>query len=412
MDSRYQIDEKEKLTLKVKLGQVFTPGAPVDKYKLFAGRRQQVDEVINTINQRGQHIIIYGERGVGKTSLANVIHEILSGAGLKSLNAGAVNCDGSDNFDKLWRKIFREFTVSLKVQPAGFNTNIQNIEKSYENFLPDKELEPDDVRYLLMKFENHIIIILDELDRIQDRNTTTLLADTIKTLSDHSMNVTLLLVGVADSVEDLIAEHQSIERALVQVQMPRMSKNELSEIIDRGLAEIKLDIENEVKIRIAKLSQGLPHYTHLLALHAGQNAIDSNRKIITNDDFRPAIERAVQKAQQTIKNIYYRAISSSRKDTLYAQVLLACALADKNELGYFSAVDIREILSRIMKRPYDIPAYSRHLNEFCKEERGPILRKMGTRRRFKFRFLNPMMQPFVLMSAYTQGLINFDEETL
>jgi hypothetical protein len=38
----------------------------------------------------------------------------------------------------------------------------------------------------------------------------------IKVLSDNSVPATLVLVGVADSVDALIVEHQSIERALVQ----------------------------------------------------------------------------------------------------------------------------------------------------------------------------------------------------
>jgi hypothetical protein len=45
---------------------------------------------------------------------------------------------------------------------------------------------------------------------------------TIKTLSDNasSIKTTLILVGVADSVDELIGEHQSIERAIKQVPMP------------------------------------------------------------------------------------------------------------------------------------------------------------------------------------------------
>ena len=41
-----------------------------------------------------------------------------------------------------------------------------------------------------------------------------LFADLIKTLSDQLVRATVVLVGVADNVSDLVAEHESIEGAL------------------------------------------------------------------------------------------------------------------------------------------------------------------------------------------------------
>ena len=117
------------------------------------------------------------------------------------------------------------------------------------------------------------MIIIDEIDRIKDKETTTLLADTIKGLSDHSVDVTLVLVGVAESVDTLIAEHESVQRALIQVHMPRMTQAELDQIIDDGLQAAGMTIDSNAKQRISKLSQGLPHYTHLLGMHAAQAAV-------------------------------------------------------------------------------------------------------------------------------------------
>src|SRR6266513_631954 len=101
----------------------------------------------------------------------------------------------------------------------------------------------------------------------------TLLNDTIKTLSDHSVDATLIFVGVADSVDQLISEHQSVERALRQIRMPRMSVEELYEILDKGSVELGMTFAPAARERVARLSEGLPTYTHLLALEAVQRAI-------------------------------------------------------------------------------------------------------------------------------------------
>ena len=90
---------------------------------------------------------------------------------------------------------------------------------------------------------------------------------------------------------------------------------------------------------------------------------------------------------------------------MYKQVLLACALAVSDEIGSFAAVDVREPLSRIMGRRYEIPAFSQHLNAFSESSRGPVLQRMGSSRRFRFRFVNPLMQPFVIIEGIKKALI-------
>jgi len=48
-----------------KASTVFSPAAPIDNYSLFSGRIDQITRVIDAITNKGQHAIIYGERGVG-----------------------------------------------------------------------------------------------------------------------------------------------------------------------------------------------------------------------------------------------------------------------------------------------------------------------------------------------------------
>jgi hypothetical protein len=49
--------------------------------------------------------------------------------------------------------------------------------------------------------------------------------------------------------------------------------------------------------------------------------------------------------------------------------------------------------------------FAKHLHAFCTAERGPILEKFGSEYRWKFRFTNPSMQPYVLMKGLRDGLI-------
>lgn len=383
-----------------KLAAAFSPSAPVDQATLFSGRMTQLTDVVNAVNQKGQHAILFGERGVGKTSLARVIANVQVN-GTRILGA-SINCDPTMTFSSLWHKIFREISLATQRPGIGFNAAQSVQYTTLAQHLPEN-VAPDDIRHILSRI-GKTLIVLDEIDRLEDRTVTSLLADTIKTLSDHAVDTTLLLVGVADSVDALIAEHQSVERALVQVRMPRMSKPELFEIIDKGLSHAGMTSNADAREKIAALSQGLPHYTHLLALNAAQRAAGTGRTVLTLEDVRTAIDLALAKAQQSIISAYHKATNSPREN-LYRQVLLACAMAEQDSLGYFAAVDVRQPLSAIMGKAYDIPAFSQHLNKFCEATRGPVLQQTGTARRYRFRFLNPLLQPYVLMDGIKKGLI-------
>src|ERR1700680_3786250 len=84
----------------------FSPGAPIDELSLLAGRIPQIERIIETVYQRGQNAILYGERGVGKSSLANTFATRLLG-GARTLNCVQVNCLPTDDFAAVWRKVFR-----------------------------------------------------------------------------------------------------------------------------------------------------------------------------------------------------------------------------------------------------------------------------------------------------------------
>jgi Cdc6-like AAA superfamily ATPase len=294
----------------------------------------------------------------------------------------------STTFEGMWKTIFGQLTVERETGTM-----------SLEGLLPENP-GSEDIRQVFTQADSPSVIVIDEIDTIAQTDTIPMLADTIKTLSDHSVETTLVLVGVADSVDGLIAEHKSIERALLQVQMPRMSPDELLEIIDKGLDANQADmtIDSAVKGHIAYLSQGLPNYTHQLAKYAALNAIADDRTDIGETDLTAAIREVVDKQQQTIKSTYHAATSSAR-DNLFKEVLLACALAPIDELGYFNAGAVREPMKKVTGHSYDIPAFSQHLNDFCGESRGCILEKKGEQRRFRFRFSNPMMQPYVILKG-------------
>jgi Cdc6-like AAA superfamily ATPase len=382
-----------KIARYAEVGRVFTPFAPVDSLELLSGRTSQVMDVVDAINQRGRHAVLYGERGVGKTSLANVLPDVFfddkTGEKLRSVK---INCHTTADYYSAWANIFRELGKE------------EEFEACWSQDPPDSE----DVRYLLESLGHRLLIVMDELDRLEDDAALSQLADTIKTLSDHSVDVTIVLVGVADSIDQLLGDHESIQRNLTQVPMQRMSVSELGLIVSTGMERLGMAIEDEAQSRIPRLSEGLPFYTHLLCLHAAQRAVMEDRDIVTATDVEEAIKTSVNKAEHSVRTDYQKAVRSPRKESQFEEVLLACALAPKDDLGYFSASAVREPLSRIMDQPRKIASFVKHLNKFTEEGRGPILDRTGKSRSYFYRFRNPLLEPFVVLHGVTNGLIKED----
>jgi hypothetical protein len=98
------------------INQIFTPGAPVQTRDLFSGRKEQLGRALETVTAPGRHPIVFGQRGVGKTSLANVLDDVLQG-----LNTIKVSCDGGDSFATIWNRVFSTASVNFKKQAMGFN---------------------------------------------------------------------------------------------------------------------------------------------------------------------------------------------------------------------------------------------------------------------------------------------------
>jgi hypothetical protein len=134
--------------------------------------------------------------------------------------------------------------------------------------------------------------------------------------------------------------------------------------------------------------------------------LDNQRILVTAQDVRDSIQTALDKAQQSTQSLYHKATSSPRRDNLYTEVLTACALAEPDALGYFAPSDVRDPMQKVTGKPYEIGAYAKHLRDLCLDIRGPVLERTGTERRYRYRFINPLMQPYVLLNSIVTGSLS------
>jgi Cdc6-like AAA superfamily ATPase len=398
----------ERLELKAKAERLFSPRTPISKSDLFSGRQSQITRILLAVKQEGAHTIVYGERGVGKTSFANCIRDFIAPLlpPTMPIVSPVVNCDSQDDYKSIWRKVFREIVLDHHTESIGLIPEQRIHSFSAADRLP-VEFSPSDIKDLLNDIGQSVklLVILDEFDRIASETVTRLIADTIKMLADHAVPATVVLVGVGDSVAQLVAGHESIGRRLIQVPMPRMSRGEIEDIVTERLPELGMQIDQEALDFIGTLSRGLPYYAHLLGLHASLVALDSDSTAVKGEHLSAAMRQAMDTSELSMKNAYHDATRSNRKDAIFAALLAACALVRCDEFGYFRASDLVDPMSRIRNRKYTPSMFDKQLKQFCTSRRGNILQRAGREFDWRYRFKDPLMESFVVLASLASGIL-------
>ena len=384
---------------------------------MFKGRREQLTRVVAATQEVGQHAIVYGERGVGKTSLSNMARASFARGSQGTSLSVRIPCTAADDFESVWQRLVPRLNFELdsadREVAAALSTAVARAE---DILLPDAG-SPEAVARALHVVSARIplLVIVDEFDRIAEPPVREAFADLIKTLSDDQVRCTLLVVGVADDVEGLIQGHRSIERNLRQIYMPRMSRDELALIVTDGFAEfsaaahVQLSVDEAVPMAITHLSQGFPYYAHLLASSVGATAIMTGTTTLGRGVVFESLFGALEEASQAIKVSFTDAVTAARSDATLGRTLAACSMARVDELGFFAPADVCAPLSDIMGTPRTTSNFLHHLRRF----NGPpswILETRGSGRGARYRFSNPLMKPFVLMKAIDDGLVELPDE--
>lgn len=393
-------------TLEMQARELFTPAAPIDEKDLFAGRIAQIERLLDAITERGRHAILYGERGVGKTSLANIVQLIVRAQMSRAVFTFKKQVGPTDTYDGMWRKIFRDMQFTTKeTLPYGKEQSTSHvISDRYQNL----KITPDDVVRELEAIGKYglPVIIFDEFDKLADADALRDMSHTIKALSDSGLSTTIIIVGVADNITSLVTEHESIKRNIEEIRMPRMSDAELQEILIKRLPRLGIKIEGDAKWKIITLARGLPEYVHLLGSGAAVNAARQFRRVINEDDVDAAINKMLHQTDQSSGTAYKKAIHSNRNDAHYVQVLLACAIAKSDDEGKFTPTAVIEPLSKLLGKKVTIANFANHLAAFCGDARGKILEQHGSARAYKYRFREPKMQPYVIMQGIASALVD------
>jgi Cdc6-like AAA superfamily ATPase len=386
------------------LREAFTPTRPkLEVNSLFVGRLNTLRRIISAIEEERAHVVLYGDRGRGKTSLSNAVQQIAAQAGYFTLK---LTCSAELSFEDIFRSFLRRIPGSFYQSQVDNPFSARRVFDSFDELLPPGPFSVTALNDVLSEIQGaHVMLILDEYDRVVSEDLRNKLAELIKNLTDSSAPITLFIIGVAEDVDHLLGKHPSIQRSLVAVHLPLMNDKEIDRIIQAGADTAGLVFSADIRRRIAGFAKGLPYYAQLLSLHAARSAVSRGSSEVSLQDLAYAVARCVQEAERSIVEAYNKALGPDRKAS-FADVLYVAAQCRSDEYGTFHPADMVQVPVRENGDPLSLLSLQYPLSRLSDDERGGVLQRLAEPGGFRYRFRNQMMRQYVLLrQARDRGLI-------
>lgn len=389
--------EREKKIAESGIRNIFTPHQPIAESDLLFGRQSEVQSLVETLNTPGQHVLLYGERGVGKSSLANVVASLLSVMIAQKVHVK--RCDQSDTFESILKSPLADVGADLTLTAVdeqvdtkgGVDLKLVKGERAKSivaTYAASHSLSPSTVAEAISDLDG--LLVVDEADAIGNPEDRRKLAELMKLLSDSGSGFKVMVVGIAETGAELTAAHPSVQRCLRETKLERMSDAELTEIVVNGGEAAKLNFAPAAVASIVRLSAGYPHFTHLIALKCAEQAVAEDRTNIDPPHLTEALKSSVRDAEGTLKRDYDTATRSANT-SMYRSIVLAAASVGSEE---FSAFTLREAIQSLTGSAISQGSLNNYLQRLVSDDGASILRRTA---KGVYRFSDPRMASYARM---------------
>lgn len=408
----------------------FVPAAGIDDPHRFAGRREEIESLTDALHVDGSVPLIYGQRGLGKSSVALQLTRIAQGDVelLRELDLEAlaleedqrfitffiVCTDATKNLNGILQLMINAMETAKHVKSQELEARYRLVDKKTRRQLSLKFFEVETTKSYAQRiealdtskfslqervshltdalteiFDQPVLFVIDELDRIGPVRG---LSSFLKAASSPLLK--FVLVGIGTSHSELLRDHASLNRQLVPVKVPRMSPGELESIVERteeylaGIGE-SLEFTPEFTEAVAKIASGFPWFVHVIGQAAVVSAVKESRTLIGLAQFNTAVNALtnVRFARQ-----YYDMYLTAVRDSAQREYVLRLFATWHDEDVPTSAIYPRA-------RQLGVSNPSTYLGHLTRSECGPVLARSPHQSRALYRFTDEMFKVYVRARA-------------
>ena len=321
---------------RAKLLNAYAPTRPVTDPRMFAGRTGIVKALIHALEEQRFHVVIHGERGVGKTSLLHLLSQAARDA---RYLVAYIDCGQRSEFDETFRALASH--IPLMFHGAYGPTSIESERgDTLASLLGPQPMTVGTAVDALARIEGtRVLLILDDFDHCGSEDFRNKIAEFLKSLSDQAVYVQALIAGVSAELAELVGHVPSLHRHVLAMQIPRMTAGEVRDIIARGEKAGDVHFDDQAVRAIIAACTGLPYLAKLLGYRAALVAIQDGRRTIRAGDIDASIHGVVDELCETVpRHAQVRVDELTKQGQL--PVMGALARAAQSTGGAFTMEDI------------------------------------------------------------------------
>lgn len=406
-----------------KLGHLLSASRPIHKIEHLKGRDKELDTIKKGLYAPGRHVFIFGDRGVGKSSLGQTAAVQYQTPGTSPI---FVSGSPNDTFNTIIANIVsqslgRQRTDDIKV------IDTHSVELHGMKFIEGHESSGIDIAGSIRSIGDAVellsqiagkpsekrAVVVDEFDTISDANERNKFASLLKQMGDRSVNLKFIFTGIGRSLDDLLGAHQSAYRQLETVELPRLGWDARREIVRSAVESFDIGLHDDVNWRIAMVSDGFPYYIHLVTEKILWAAFSAEEAVaeVGWDLFQQGLTDAIMSTTAELRRPYEKAVL--HREPEFEDIVWATADHDDLLRSLSDMFDSYKVIvgkRRDGRTPIDRTRFATQVRKLKLEPYGPVLQQEEGRPGW-YSYREKMLRGFARMQAQASGVELIGERT-
>lgn len=397
------------------INQLLSPSRPIQSIQFLRGREEELKNIGRALLADGRHVFIYGDRGVGKSSLAATAARQYQSTDAEPI---AVTSGRDDTFKTVVANIANLALGRSKTQTTSQSKNL-GFEWRGLKWSAGQEINPTDIMERINsigdaaqllhevgpRHSQKPIVVIDEFDTLGNLEERNKFAYLLKHLGDLGANIKIIFTGVGRSLDEIVGAHASAHRQLEQVELYRLGWDARKEIVQSTVASFGLTVDNIIEWRIPMVSDGYPYYVHLMTERMLWAAFDDALEVhnLGPDHFLNGLRSAITSIHAELKKPYEKAVFN--RSDFVEEVLWSTADGFNIDRQLSDMYATYKYIAE--KRGYtefmDSKQYSAQVRKLKNASHGSILSQIEKRPRW-YTYTEKMLRGYVRMQAEANGV--------
>ncbi len=350
----------------------FQPGKPVSP-DYFKGRTKIIKKILRYLNKAEkcdvQHYFITGKKGMGKTSLAKYVQEIvqdkmigvyISNKGnhslenlVKQILEELINSAPKDSIKSKIKNIFGNYVESIEIKGTKLNFKL---DEYASRDIVDNFLYYLNKTYEELETKKGIFLIIDDINGLSESkefvNWYKRFADSIE-MRDYNIPLYILLASYPEKFNILVNQDESFARIFHYDNIDYLETSEINEFFQDTFNSVGIICDDESLEYMVSFSEGIP----LMMQEIGDSVYWEVEGNTVNNKyaFNGIIEAGRLIGKRQIKPVMDKSIRSENYESILMKLAdKSCDSFKRSEVEKFLSTSEKKVFAKFLQRATEL----------------------------------------------------------